>query len=182
MMSMNWQRCWHRWLRGWAALASHEEVYAGRHPGVLRRLRLELTVVLGAWRESGFWRAGAIGLVLLLLVQIFIWRRDLHGRGADVLQCLPVLLLAPWVAAARARRLGRLQDRQQAPVASSVTDSSARTLQIAPPGLVEHRSCQGTHTAIPRRPPGGAWAGWISSWRSAVSACWQWLRSRDSRH
>lgn len=181
-MPMNWHRCWHRWLCGWAVLARHEEVYAGRHPGVLRRLHLELMVALGAWRGRGFWRAVAIGLVLLLLVQIFIWRCDLHGRWRDVLQCLPVLLVTPWVAAARARRLGRLLERQQAPVGSSVTDSSTRTLQIAPPGLVERRSCQGIHTVMPPRPPGGASAGWTSFWRSVVSACWQRLRSRGSRH
>ncbi len=181
MAAMNGRQNRSRWLSGWRDLARHDEPYADCDLGVLQRLRLELIVVCGAWRGGGFWRAAWISAALLLVAQILIWKYDLHGRLRDILQCLPVLIVSPWVASARRRRLQHLLAQRKTPVASPVTDSDVQKLQSCRSCVAERRSCPRTHTVMPPRHPGGASGDSISYWRSVALACWRRLRCRGSR-
>ena len=105
MRAMQYPQCLCRWCSGWAELAHHSEVAGYCDSGPLVRLRLNVACVAAAAVSPGFWRACLWCLVLGLAAQIVIWTLDLRTWQRDALQCLPVLLAAPWVAGARRRWL-----------------------------------------------------------------------------
>lgn len=96
-----------RWAGGWRDLIRHDGVQAYRALGLCQRLRADLSVMADALGSPRFW-VGALWLAAGVLgAEILIFEHDLTGWRRDALQCLPVLLAAPRVAAGRRRLLER---------------------------------------------------------------------------
>lgn len=96
------------WASGWAALARHDAAPGHRPQGWPRRLALECAVIWRALRARGTWGAVLAGAAFGLAMQVIVWQLDLRTWRRDGLLCLPVLLVAPWVAAGRRRHLAHL--------------------------------------------------------------------------
>lgn len=147
------------------------------------RLRLDFAVTADGLRTRAFWRGAFIVLAALSTAQIIVWDRDLRGWQRDGLQCLPLLLVVPWIAAGRRRLTARRLDALPGQAANDVTVPRSRPLHSDPGalgGAAERRRWFMTRTARWHRQAGPVSAGWISCSLSRVSACWQRWRCRGS--
>lgn len=124
------------WAGGWVELTRHDALPAYRARTRLARLRLDFSVLAAALRAPGTWYAALLFTAAALAVQIVAWELDLIGWRRDGMLCLPVLLVAPWVAAGRRRLLEQLVERPLAhdEVAMPVTapqPSPRQSLRVA---------------------------------------------------
>ncbi|MCC7257008.1 MAG: hypothetical protein IT486_01400 [Gammaproteobacteria bacterium] len=164
-----------RWLAGWADLARHRDVSGYRERSRLARLRLDLLCIVAACRRGSTWRAVLWSLALGLAAQILCWRHDLRGPVREILQCLPVLLVAPWVAAGRRRFLEARASE------TAFTEPAADRRESAAVGDLGHATWNDGRTRA-RHVTGRAAAGSISSSPSSASARSRRWRSRASRN
>lgn len=167
-----------RWLSGWAELARRDAVPGYAVRGRLARLGLDIAALGAALTCGGTGFAALVALATGLGGLVLAWELDLAGWQRDALLCLPVVLVAPWVAAGRRRRLEALLAAGALLPATAVTDGArapgdSPALGQAEPGWpwqrMRRRATQDRASAPRRR-----WWPW-PAWR-----CWQRWRSRGN--
>lgn len=146
--------------------------------GRLARLGLDIAALGAALTCGGTGFAALVALATGLAGLVLAWELDLAGWQRDALLCLPVVLVAPWVAAGRRRRLEALLAAGALLPATAVTDGArapgdSPALGQAEPGWpwqrMRRRATQDRASAPRRR-----WWPW-PAWR-----CWQRWRSRGN--
>lgn len=180
MAAMRLPSAVHRWQSGWADLARHRDVPGCADAGRWRRLVIDLRFVASAPARAGSWRAALWCVALALAALAVTWTLGLDGWQRDALQCLPVLLAAPWVAAARRRFHQACAPAPAAAQAESgITDPATGPFHSSAIVAAERGAWNRVQTM--RRRAGRAWAGWTSSWPWPASARWRPWRCRASR-
>ncbi len=95
-----------RWLSGWAELARRDAVPGYAVRGRLARLGLDIAALGAALTCGGTGFAALVALATGLGGLVLAWELDLAGWQRDALLCLPVVLVAPWVAAGARGEVG----------------------------------------------------------------------------
>ncbi|GMW08238.1 MAG: hypothetical protein QY320_00360 [Gammaproteobacteria bacterium] len=169
------------WAGGWRALSGRDEIAGYRALPWHERLRHDAATAAAALLDGGFWKAALVFAAATLAAQILVWTLDLRGAARDAVQCLPVLIITPWVAAGRRRRLERRLAAPAAAIEEPVTVHDLPTLHSAASQTTEQRRWRRFSTTRQARDEASGSGGSMSCWWWPASACWRRWRCRASK-